>query len=35
MKSEKSGMPRIFQLWYEITGEDLWNEKEKKDEGKK
>jgi hypothetical protein len=26
MKSEKTEMPRLFQLWKEITGEDLWNE---------
>ena len=29
---EEREMPRIFKLWMEITGEDLWNEKEK--EGK-
>ena len=28
MKSEKSGIPRIFELWYEITGEQLWNVEE-------
>ena len=33
MKSEKAEMPRIFQLWKAITGEDLWND-EKEKEGK-
>ncbi|WP_298276251.1 hypothetical protein [Ferroplasma sp.] len=26
MKSEKSGIPRIFELWYQITGEKLWDD---------
>jgi hypothetical protein len=28
---EKQEMPKIFQLWKEITGEDLWNENEKEE----
>jgi hypothetical protein len=26
MKNKKQEMPRLFKLWMEITGEDLWNE---------
>ena len=32
MKSEKQPMPRIFELWKQITGEDLWNDDKEKAE---
>ncbi len=33
-KSDEQGeMPRLFRLWKEITGEDLWNDETEK-EGK-
>ena len=25
-------MPRIFELWWEITGEDLWHDEKQKAE---
>jgi hypothetical protein len=31
MKSEKQPIPRLFELWYEITGEGLWNDEKEKE----